>query len=434
MRSRSGLSKQSALWRKEGHPGPAEPLPTRGWLGETKLSCPGRGFSHLGTAPWARPPRTRRATGPHHQDSTGCPAHRPQPRGGARPSPGKQAGSASDLGSWPPGPSRPPGRVAHAPRALCTGWGDEQREGLCWPWSCPDCVLCPARWGCTSPSSGPGRGHLSPAHLSRALSWLPVQHLQGSLKARQPSRHQPPTPRSRLGRRRHRGRGWAWEAPCRGFCFAFPAWAPRGPGVPGGGGVGSDVSRPFPGTSPPAAASQALPPLWLGHLLPQQATPAGAGGVPGLAAVLGILQGPTRPPCQARHQGRVCCGPGALLPDPAPHVCAPWPGARWVAPSSEPCGGLASWTACWGCVSNSLFSLCSRCSKAMFSKSLDIAEAHPQFSKEDRYTPCPPIPRPPVPKTAAGLVAGLGLRCIWPSPLWQGNLPASRGRARVRLG
>lgn len=40
----------------------------------------------------------------------------------------------------------------------------------------------------------------------------------------------------------------------------------------------------------------------------------------------------------------------------------------------------------------SVFSLCSCYSKAVFSKSLDIAEAHPQFSKEDRYTPCPSIP------------------------------------------
>nr|XP_031531037.1 serine/threonine-protein kinase BRSK2 [Vicugna pacos] len=55
-------------------------------------------------------------------------------------------------------------------------------------------------------------------------------------------------------------------------------------------------------------------------------------------------------------------------------------------------------------------------SKAMFSKSLDIAEAHPQFSREDRYTPCPPTP-PPAPKMAAGLAAGL-----------RPSRPASRGR------
>lgn len=52
---------------------------------------------------------------------------------------------------------------------------------------------------------------------------------------------------------------------------------------------------------------------------------------------------------------------------------------------------LADLRAC-GRGSNSVFSLCSCYSKAVFSKSLDIAEAHPQFSKEDRYTPCPSIP------------------------------------------
>lgn len=44
--------------------------------------------------------------------------------------------------------------------------------------------------------------------------------------------------------------------------------------------------------------------------------------------------------------------------------------------------------------SNRLLLLCSCCSKAVFSKSLDIAEAQPQFSKDDRYPPCPPRLQP----------------------------------------
>lgn len=85
---------------------------------------------------------------------------------------------------------------------------------------------------------------------------------------------------------------------------------------------------------------------------------------------------------------RGCCAPGALLLM-SPGVCVPCAqlGAVWS-------GLQAVWRRCG---SNSVFSLCSRCSKAMFSKSLDIAEAHPQFSKEDRYTPCPPAP-PPAPQ------------------------------------
>lgn len=238
VRSRSGLCKQSAPWRKEGHPGPAEPLPTRGWLGETKLSCPGRGFSHLGTAPWARPPRTRRATGPHRQDSTGSPAHRPQPRGGARPSPGKQAGSASDLGSWPLGlPSRPPGRVAHPPRARALGGGTSSGKVSAGrgPALIVPCV--PLAGGAPLPPAARARGHLSPAHLSRALSWLPVQHLQGSLKARQRSRHQPPTPRTPQppGQAQAQGQGLGVGGPPSRLLLCLPGLGASGAGGARGG-------------------------------------------------------------------------------------------------------------------------------------------------------------------------------------------------------
>lgn len=63
----------------------------------------------------------------------------------------------------------------------------------------------------------------------------------------------------------------------------------------------------------------------------------------------------------------------------------------------------------------------------MFSKSLDIAEAHPQFSKEDRYTPCPPIPRPS-PTDSGGPGGRAGPRVS--SPIWRGRLPVSRGEGR----
>ena len=93
---------------------------------------------------------------------------------------------------------------------------------------------------------------------------------------------------------------------------------------------------------------------------------------------------PLRPPCPSGR--RLCC---ACLAGPPVRLAS----AGGLCPARR-CGGPASWAAWRGRGSNSVFSLCSCCSKAMFSKSLDIAEAHPQFSKEDRYTPCPPHPPP----------------------------------------
>lgn len=166
--------------------------------------------------------------------------------------------------------------------------------------------------------------------------------------------------------------------------------------------------------------------FWLGP-------PAGAAGVLGLVVGAGHPPRPGHPP-PTQQVTRVGCAVAlALSCLTSPRACVPGLGPGGPCPARvELCGGPASRAAWWGCVSNSVFSLCSCCSKAMFSKSLDIAEAHPQFSKEDRYTPCPPIPRPPAPRMTVGLVAGLGLRCFQPSQLWRGRPPASWGRAWAR--
>ena len=136
-------------------------------------------------------------------------------------------------------------------------------------------------------------------------------------------------------------------------------------------------------------------------------------GLSGRGLLLGLVVGtgcpsrPARPHCPEGRQG-VCRDPGAPQPT-SPGICVPRPGAGWApARTRWRSGPRATWRHLG---SNCVLSLCSRCSKAMFSKSLDIAEAHPQFSKEDRYTPCPPAPPPQ------------------PTPLRQGNLPEAGGRA-----
>lgn len=170
---------------------------------------------------------------------------------------------------------------------------------------------------------------------------------------------------------------------------------------------------PFSGISRPEAPPSAHLALCLGRLLGCRC--------PGLVAGAG------RPP-RATLPGR---SPGsALRPWHAPargplaSTC-PGPGQVGV-PGSERAEAGPGAARSRG--SNFVFSLCSCYSKAVFSKSLDIAEAHPQFSKEDRYTPCPPAPAPQ-PPSDVGLVAGLGRRCTPHPPLWPGNLRASRGTA-----
>lgn len=119
---------------------------------------------------------------------------------------------------------------------------------------------------------------------------------------------------------------------------------------------------------------------------------------------------------------------GHALPQSCVEVSPVWPGRQTVLAVTCVCGRG----------SNSVFSLCSCCSKAMFSKSLDIAEAHPQFSKEDRYTPCPSV-HPPSPRHTApawpgrhrqGLEAGLGCRHSLALALWEWNVQPAKEGAR----
>lgn len=393
--------------------------------GEAQCSCPGRGFS-----------QSSGADGDHHgrsqlsgQLGARCWGQPGLPRN----LPGNRITVRIRVGTAPSVvPGLPWGnRLApdnHGPLPVGSGTGRLARVvgrkvSVCWLSSCPDCLASCLLWAPLSPGGPQGeRPPLpSPPFLSlapglpsglpgagRLLTWGPPHPSHPTSL--------PPHP-FRTGARRGRPPGRV----SRSAFQAWPPWGGRRWDRVGCGPSQWSLEKPLPpGTSqlaaaaPDSASSGLAAPHW---------------GWRGPRAAGGCWAYPPRPG-QATLPGR-SSGWGALRPWHPPA----WPPLAPTCPACvELCGGPASQAACWGCVSNSVFSLCSCCSKAMFSKSLDIAEAHPQFSKEDRYTPCPPIPRPPAPKTTVGLVAGLGPRRIRPSQLWRGNPPASWGRAWARQG
>lgn len=196
----------------------------------------------------------------------------------------------------------------------------------------------------------------------------------------------------------------------------------RRPGSRGRGGAGTGWHEPAR-WSPESPFLRHLP-SWGSLFWPL--------GTEGLGCLLGLQESWAGGGRWASSKGRLArqvtreCTEATARPCPrSPGIHVPWPGARRV----RRLRARGVWAlGCPWLGSNCVFSLCSCCSKAVFSKSLDIAEAHPQFSKEDRYTPCPPAPAPQ-PPSDVGLVAGLGRRCIQHAPLWPGNLPASQGTA-----
>lgn len=264
--------------------------------------------------------------------------------------PGDQAGLASGRGSWPSGAFLQVSRPPGPSAHLSgMGWaeGRSRRE---------------APTGRTAALAPP----------PRQLPAWPSEPLRGRVPAG-PLRPAPPV----------------WARGPRGSRSAARAGRRRGR-------VGSRAPAP----SSPAPSSPASQP----HSSWGSARRPGPGG---WRRVQGVPQGwPGRPALQVIR----ACAVAPTPPCPHPLACVrPGLGPGGLSARSRRRSGLRA--AGRRCGSNSVLSLCSRCSKAMFSKSLDIVEAHPQFSKEDRYTPCPPAPAPQ------------------PSPLRQGNLPEAGGRA-----
>lgn len=182
-------------------------------------------------------------------------------------------------------------------------------------------------------------------------------------------------------------------------CFrpAFQAQVPQGRRA--GAGSGS----PIPGVTH-WKADPPRPPHLLLHLrgCSSLAWP--------LVEATGHPLGVARCPRRSAHQAAGC----ATLPDRA-LLCVSAGLGRRAVPNSEVWRAGLLGPAWRGCGSNSAFSLCSRCSKAMFSKASISLKPTSNSAKKTGIHPAP-HPRPPAPQTAAGLGAGLGL-VGWPPHL-----------------